>query len=290
MSQAASPEATNDSASASPQTIAPRRGLIVAAIAVLLLFIATQGFSLWREWQLLNRELSQSRAAAVIGYPGITPRFSHAVKPPDWFHQEGDSILLWGGWKHGKGHQWFKLAPGDLEAERLSHPMGRDVVQAIDYPLSESGGGTYWGRVPDEADVAGELFAGVETAYPLLILDKVMIVNDVIHGRPILITFNAMAPPDSKVCVYDPSVDGQRLTMGSAGYFHNNAPMFYDRGTESLWIVDGEGLQAVSGSHKGHRLPRLARLAPVSWVQWRTSHPKTRLVVGADRTKALPEL
>src|SRR5258708_18790501 len=83
------------------------RGLVLAALAVLILFIGVKARALWGEWEILQGELSRTRASAIIGYPGITPRFSFANKPDDWYHHEGQVTLIWGGWKKGEGHQWF---------------------------------------------------------------------------------------------------------------------------------------------------------------------------------------
>src|SRR5260370_30627492 len=95
-----------------------------------------------------------------------------------------------------------------------------------------------------------------------------------------------MGPPEQKVFIYDPKVDGQRLLMGSAGYMHDFKPMLYDRATESLWAHDGTTLLAIAGAHKGKRLTRVSLLGSTTWGRWRSQHPSTRLLVGADRAQA----
>src|SRR4051812_17906318 len=74
------------------------KGWVLAALAILLLFIGQQGSSLWGEWHRLQDERSRARQSAVIGYPNISPRDSYARRPDDWFHDEGDFSCLWGGW------------------------------------------------------------------------------------------------------------------------------------------------------------------------------------------------
>ena len=84
--------------------------------------------------------------------------------------------------------------------------------------------------------------------------------------------------------------EGRRVTMGLTGYLHDSEPMLYDRGTESLWVTKPDGLRAISGPHKGAVLRRIGRPTPVSWAGWRSRHPRSRLVVGADRSHPKPSL
>ena len=266
------------------------RGLVLVAILALLTFIAGASRKLWEEWSVLQGDLARTRSTVAIGYSGITPHFSYAQSPSNWFHDEGSQTLLWGGWKDGVGHTWFHVEQGDINRARISQPIGRDVLRAIDHPLVESGGGTIWDRIPDDAFVAGLRIEGVETAYPLLLLDKVVVVNDVIADRPLLVTYNTLLSPEKRITIYEPVIEGQRVTMGLAGYFLEQSPLMYDRGTESLWVGDGESLTAVAGQYKGTRLPSVSRPEPVSWSQWRGLHPKGRLIVGADRSRASPSL
>src|SRR5205823_3535972 len=134
-----------------------------------------------------------------------------ARMPTDWFHDEGESTLLWGGWRNGTGHLWFRVARGDVDRERISQPMGRDVIRAIDHPVVEQGGGRLWSRIPDEAPVVGFRIAGVDTVYPLLVLNKVLVVNDVVGEQPSLVLNSphglTLSPGTS---VYDPVVEGRR--------------------------------------------------------------------------------
>lgn len=267
------------------------RGVILAAMVALLSFVVYEGQLLYREWAVLQSELARSRSTAVVGYPGIQPHMSFAQYPNNWFHQEGDHTMLWGGWRDGVGHSWFRVGRGEVDREWISRPRGRDIQQAIDRPLVESGGGTYWGRVPDDASVIGDRLGGVETAYPVLLLDKVGIVNDMIQEHPFLVTYNAFAETDKdRVVVYESVIDGHRVTMGLSGYYHGTAPVFYDRGTESLWVPEVSGLRSFAGAHKGAELKVVDHPTPLAWRRWRTQHPQSRLVVGADRTSPRPEL
>jgi hypothetical protein len=47
-------------------------------------------------------------------------------------------------------------------------------------------------------------------------------------------------------------------------------------------------LKAAAGKHKGARLARVAKLAPVTWKSWLAQSQNCRLLVGADRSQAIP--
>jgi hypothetical protein len=266
------------------------KSLTFVALAALLGYIAVQSQTLLGEWHALTIEREGIRKTSLVGYANISPNPSYARRPSDWFHHEKETTLLWSGWRHGVGHGWFRVKRGEVEQAHISVPFGRDVVRAIDYPIVEVNGGTIWSRIPDGDTVFGENLAGVVNVYPLNVLNKVEVINDQIGERPFLITFNPWAPGREAVSIYDPVLDGQRLTLGHAGYIHQGRPLLYDRGTESLWVADTDALIAIGGPLRGSRLPRLAQPSPVTWSQWRSQHPKSRLVVGADRSKAVPTL
>lgn len=273
-----------------PSRFTIRRGLTLVVLTALLWFIGTQGLQLWNEWSVLRTAEDDVKRTTVVGYPGISPRYSYAQRPDDWFHDEGESTLIWGGWKHEVGHQWFRVGRGEIVADLMTGGFGRDVVQVIDSPVVERRGDVHWARIPDEAFVAGHRLGGVDTAYPILVLDKVIVVNDTIADRPYLVTFSPFSSDEERVEVYEPVVEGRRVTMGMTGYFYDRHPLLYDRGTESLWIRDPKGLQAIAGKHKGRHLRPLARPASMAWARWRTDHPESRLVVGGLRSDSLPEL
>jgi hypothetical protein len=267
-----------------------KRGLALAAITVLSLFIVTKGVELWLEWSKLQRQLERVRTTAIVGYTGIQPRFSYADRPNDWFREEGDQALLWSGWREGVGHTWFRIARNEINRTALSTPIGRDVHLAIDHPLIESNNGPIASRIPEDSDVVGHRLAGVETAYPVLVLTKVLVVNDVIEDQPFLVTFFRAGPIAERATIYEPVLDGQRITMGLAGFLSEGRTVLYDRGTESFWTADGQVLRAFAGKHKGRTLNKVGQLSQLGWGLWRSRHPKGRVVVGADRSLAIPRL
>ena len=124
--------------------------------------------------------------------------------------------------------------------------------------------------------------------YPVLVLSKVQVVNDVVEEHPFLLAVNLFAPPDKAYSIYDANHEGHRLTMEASGYFHDGKPLLYDRGTRSLWVEDTDTLTAIAGKHKRAKLARVASPAPVAWKTWLDRNRESRLLVGADRDHGIP--
>ncbi len=265
---------------------APSWARALAGLAVILLlgFILDTGRTLWAEWGSLQQDQVRERDSAIVGYLNINPDVSYAARPDNWSHDEGEDSLLWAGWKDGQ-HRWFRFAKGGLDPRKLSLPIGRDAIQAIDYPVYEREGDPRWGRVPAEASVVGFEQDGAAIAYPMKVLQKVLVVNEQIGDRSFLVTYT----PGETVSVYEATLEGHRVTLGHGGYFRERSrPLLYDRGTESLWSEGKGGMVAVAGRRKGATLKFVAKPPIVAWSRWRNEHPDGLLVIGADRSKAMP--
>lgn len=263
----------------------PARGLAFPALALAFGFLGVRGTDLWWEFHSLRRAWADDVNSRLIGFPGITPTYSYAQGPSNWLHDEAENTLLWAGWdRKAKKHQWFTLGKGEVTAEHLSHPMGRDSIRAIDKPKIESRIGEIWKAIPPGNLVATTEFQGVALAYPMGVLDKVLIVNDMIHSRPILIVFTPFVHERHAVEMFNPIVNGtERRTMGHAGYLWDSKPLLYDRETLSLWVPSSEGLKCVAGNSKGTVITRLAHLEAEQWENWSYNHPDGRLLAGAIR-------
>jgi len=265
-----------------------RRALRIALLAVVVVcgLLLIQGPELWGEFQGLRNDRRAARQNVVIGYVNISPHVSLAQRPANWFHDEGDETLLWSGWDSKRGHGWFRIGQGELDPERLSPPLGRDVIAVIDRPVSEFGGGTRWERIPPEHTVIGLGWEGYATAYPMRLLEKVILIHDEVGGRPLLISFTPYRDPGRSVEVFDPIWQGRRIRMGLTGYLMDRKSLMYDRQTESLWVSRDAGLEAIAGRLKGARLMRLGRPVPQPWSDWRWQHPQGRLVIGSQAAPA----
>ena len=272
---------------ASPETAARgrhARAAVAPLIALLIGYIGVMAPKLWAEYHGLRGDWHTDVHRRVIGFPGITPSYSHASSPTNWLHDEGGKTLLWAGWdRKASKHVWFVVGKGEISAEHLSHPKGRDSIRAIDEPLLELGEGEVWKALPPDAPLVAGEFQGISFAYPMGVLDKVLIVNDEVHKRPFLVLYTPSVDLVHAVEMFNPLVEGKRLTMGHSGYLWDGRPLLYDRQGESLWVPTNKGLESIAGPSKGKVLARLAHLDPTTWSEWSTAHPDGRLLAGAFR-------
>src|SRR5919197_6246071 len=120
--------------------------------------------------------------------------------------------------------------------------------------------------------VIGVDIDGDARAYPVKLLAFHEVVNDVVGGRPIVVTW---CPLCSSALVFDRRVGGKTLTFGVSGYLYQANQVLYDVQTRSLWSQLAEG--AVTGAMRGRRL-RLLPAVELPWSLWRSAHPATRVL------------
>lgn len=124
--------------------------------------------------------------------------------------------------------------------------------------------------------VVGLVIEGEARAYPLRILTWHEIVNDVIGGKPVTVTY---CPLCNSAIVFDRTLDGQVLEFGTTGKLRNSDLVMYDRTTESWWQQFlGE---AIVGELTGKKLKMLpSRLE--SWERFVARHPEGVVLVPND--------
>lgn len=111
--------------------------------------------------------------------------------------------------------------------------------------------------------------------YPFQILVWHEVVNDVLNGRDLLVTYD---PLTSTTAVYD-----RTDTFGVSGKLWNSNVLIYDRATESLWSqLKGE---AIEGSLLGLNLTRYPSQV-MSWATFKVAKPNGQVLsreTGEDR-------
>jgi hypothetical protein len=150
---------------------------------------------------------------------------------------------------------------------------GKDGIPAIDRPRFVRAADAGF-LTPDEP-VFGLDYRGEVRAYPQLILVWHEIVNDVVAGRRIVVTY---CPLTGTTIGFTGIRGGPELTFGTTGNLVNSNLLMYDRETDSEWpqLLGG----SIRGVHKGQRLASVP-LVWTSWAAWRTAHPDT-LVLSTD--------
>lgn len=135
-----------------------------------------------------------------------------------------------------------------------------DGIPSIDAPSFSPVTEVDW-LEDDEAVILLDLDGRVRI-YPIQILIWHEIVNDVVDGHPITVTY---CPLCNSAIAFESQLDGQVLDFGVTGALYDSAMIMYDRQTESLWThYDG---RAVVGTLMGSELRRV----PVSTVSWATA-------------------
>ena len=150
--------------------------------------------------------------------------------------------------------------------EILAGGPPRDGIPPIDNPSFvslEEGDGFLAAREPVIAFETN----GDARAYPLQILTWHEIVNDVVGGAPVAVTF---CPLCNSAIVFDRRLDGVTYSFGTTGNLRNSDLIMWDRQTQSWWQqLTGEG---IVGELTGKKLTFLpARI--ISWEDFKTANP-----------------
>ncbi len=153
-------------------------------------------------------------------------------------------------------------------AIRFVQQVERDTIPAIDNPqflTAEEAQNEY---TPQELVIGVEI-NGDARAYSIPVLSRHEIVNDVVGGEPIAITW---CPLCFNAIVFNREIDGQTLDFGVSGLLVDNLLVMYDRQTDSLWTpLDGTALQ---GSLMGKRL-EMVQSWFTTWEAWLEHNPTT---------------
>ena len=149
----------------------------------------------------------------------------------------------------------------------------RDGIPAIDAPVFTSVAAADFLRADDR--VLGLNINGEAKAYPINILNWHEIVNDVVGGTAVAITW---CPLCGSGVVFAADIDGERRSFGVSGLLYQSDVLLYDRASESLFSqLEAE---AISGPLLGQRLRPLP-VSYSSWSAWRARYPEG-LVLSRD--------
>jgi len=153
-----------------------------------------------------------------------------------------------------------------VDPSEIRRIVPRDAIPALDEPSFEAVGDIDW--LAAREPVIEVQIDGDARAYPLQILTWHEIVNDVVGGTPVTVTFCPLC--NTAVAFERPSIDGETTTFGTSGRLYNSNLVMYDRATESYW-TQATG-QAVTGPATGQQLERIPAQI-VSWADFRDAFP-----------------
>jgi hypothetical protein len=196
-----------------------------------------------------ERERVRSVDEEVSTMPDVGPGLGESSPPS----------ALAAGWKTDFDKRAVPLS------EFQSGGPGKDGIPAIDEPRHVAAGAVDF-LEPQEPVIALEL-DGEARAYPIQILIWHEIVNDVLGGVPVAVTF---CPLCNTAIVFDRRVDGETLDFGTTGNLRDSDLVMYDRQTESWWQQFGG--RALVGELTGAELEQLPAKV-VAWRDFEREHP-----------------
>ncbi len=173
-------------------------------------------------------------------------------------------------WRSEWGKTDFKKTSIKFE-EILSGGPPKDGIPSIDKRIFKP-----LGEIKDfgaQEPVITLQVGGVARAYPLRILIWHEIVNDVIAGKPVAVTY---CPLCNSAIVFDRTINGKVHEFGTTGKLRNSDMVMYDRQSDSWWQqFTGE---AIVGAMLGTKLEAIpARLEAFELFAKR--HPNGKVLV-----------
>ena len=133
--------------------------------------------------------------------------------------------------------------------------------------------------------VIGVEIAGDARAYPLRLMRWHEVVNDVVGGKAVAITYSPLC---DSVAVFDREIEGAQVDLGVSGLLYNSNTLLYDRrsgpAASTLWVqLTG---RPITAGEPGRRAPLAARPASLStWADWRNRHPSTTVLAPLPEMK-----
>jgi Protein of unknown function (DUF3179) len=140
-----------------------------------------------------------------------------------------------------------------------------DSIPAIDHPRFQAANRVRF--LGPAAPVIAIEVRGVARAYPVAILAYHEIVNDVVGGEPVAVTF---CPLCNSPVAYDRRLDGHTVRFGVTGELAESNLIMFDRRTRTWWQqLSG---RAIAGPLTGRTLRPIAATM-VAFGPWRAAHP-----------------
>jgi len=154
----------------------------------------------------------------------------------------------------------------------LSGGVPRDGIPPIDNPNFEAV--QYVLDLQPQSPIISLEINGDSRAYPLEVLTRHEIVNDVVGGVPVAVTY---CPLCNSAVVYERTVDGEVLRFGVSGNLRNSDLIMWDDKTESWWQqLTGEG---IVGDYNGYMLEMVSSQL-ISFEMFQQRYPNGQVLRG----------
>ena len=196
----------------------------------------------------------------------VQPAADTAVEPdPAFEHALAVAGISTRGWRTDFSRHTVPYS------EILSGGPPRDGIPPLDDPRFASHQDvSVW--LGDEEPVIAFEISGDPRAYPLQIMTWHEIVNDVVGGVPIAVTF---CPLCNSAVVFDRRLDGAVYDFGTSGKLRHSDLIMWDRQTETWWQqFTGDG---IVGDLAGKRLKFLPATI-VAYADFKAAHPEGKVL------------
>ena len=255
----------------------------LATLGIVVAIVAAAGIGLARDDESdglssVKPRQSDTPKATTTPRPTVPPDSIGAVEPdPDFEDELMQARLSTSGWKTD-----FSLHSVPYSGI-LSGGPPRDGIPPLDDPKFTTFGDADGWLDGEEPVIAIEI-DGDARAYPLQILIWHEIVNDVVGGVPVSVTF---CPLCNSAIVFDRRLNGVVYDFGTSGNLRNSDLIMWDRQTESWW-QQFTG-QAIVGELTGRTLTFLPA-SIISWGDFKAANPEGEVLsrdTGFRRTYGL---
>ena len=156
-----------------------------------------------------------------------------------------------------------------IDTALIDDLLPRDSIQAIDDPQFETAEFANTHLANNER-IIGLVINGEARAYPITILSSHEIVNDIVGGEPVAVTW---CPLCYTALVFSRQVDSQTLSFGISGKLLQNTLVMYDRQTDSLWSQ----LYGAALDNSGRTLAFFPS-AFTEWATWYEQYPRSQVL------------
>ena len=205
------------------------------------------------------------------------------------FFEQDHVSYLWGG---DAFSQHFVIDNLVLEPEQFHYGIGREQFPALLEPVFITAEeADAW--LPDSARVLGLRIGEEVRVYPIELLIRHEVVNDVVDGEPIFAAYCILADLGA---IYDRRIDGRVHTFALSGYTYFDPEVWagmdgfvlWDRETESLWwpligkAVSGPMLETPMTVYDQDTWSQ------TTWGAWKNDHPKS-MVLERDQDFERPQ-
>jgi len=159
-----------------------------------------------------------------------------------------------------------------IPSNEVIEALGRDGIPSLQNPEFTT---------PQEADntylFSTDLVIGYKSgnevrAYPHKILDWHEIVNDMVDGKSLAITY---CPLTGTAIGWETEIDGEETTFGVSGLLYNTNLILFDRKTDSKWSQ--MLLQSVNGELIGTHIQTF-QVVETTWAFWKAMYPQTKVL------------